>query len=254
MTSNARRVAPFAAFAACLLLAGCSGTKPAPTFETDDADETAVSLIPDPQVFPGNGWKIVATNDFGDEGDDKTADPKLGDECDEQLDDSLTPILALEARYEGRAQKEFELSEAGRPADFPLRVDVQAYVYGDRKTVREEIALLSAALEEVEFADCTASSLEQELSSPDEEGNSVAFDVLRSAASGRAPRNGAGWAFTGKLRATGEDHIRVEEYQWGIGNATIYVSIVGDSNDVTSEFVQTLLARLDGAALVAGNR
>jgi hypothetical protein len=238
------------AIAATLAALGCSGSQPEPTFKGDDPDELAAGMIPEAGVLPGTGWRVVSENDFADD-DVEISDLSFGEDCDPVVRELLTPVDEFEDEYDGRARREFQLDADGRPADFALTVEVTTLILADRAAADSDMALVEHALGDPRLSACFAQTLETIYSSPNDDGSSTDFDVAAAEPMTSAPRGGAGWAFLGKIHETGQDWFRIEEYQWSIGNATVYVYIEGDSDDVTAEFVRTVLARLDGSANVA---
>jgi hypothetical protein len=114
------------------------------------------------------------------------------------VDEVLAPVYEIEEKYEGRAQKEFELGAESRPAaDFALTVDVTTQIFADRETAASDLELLGSALGDAKFGECIAGFWETAFSSPDEDGTAVDFDVSATESMARAPRNGVSWAFAG---------------------------------------------------------
>ncbi len=243
------RVVLTSAALASIALAACSENAGEPTFDPDGGDGLAREMLPKASSLPGSGWEFSTVDD---DDDDDGADDDL---CQE-LEGLFADFDQESAEPAGSAAGEYVLESEKRRHPLPVSVELEVEIYDDAEHVKKTVSAFDEIVNSDEFEDCMREAFQQGIAERMAEDGlapeAVQVTVERAETMTGAPRNGAEVGLDADMTILGIHlEMSMEMYLWRIGNALEFVFVSGAKDDITDEFVTTILDRIDGAAVIA---
>ncbi len=207
---------------------------------TEEGDAVAHAAMISEADLPGTGWTVLSTDEFGgsllDVGDDSLGDTPA---CTAYYGRVESAAVAAEEARIGRAAKSFS-----KTADLlGTSVDIEVAVYDDADAAGDLIAEAKGAFESSEFEDCFREVISESGGEIPEE---VEFEITTSDARVEAPHDGIAQAFDVKLNAAGMSFgLHAELYAWADREATAFVSVFGDPEELTIELVEAAVEKTE---------
>jgi hypothetical protein len=226
-------------------------------FAPDKADASAHAALPDVADLPGEGWTVVARDDFseGDDEDDLDFEAFAAGEPSCAAMNNLAEFASVFGDDEddppaGHAQIEFErsLDDTFVPSSIEVDVEIQSSV-ADVEGVWQ---LVKGILESGDMQNCFIALFNDQFKDLTEESG-FKIEVTSTQATSTPPRGGSSMAFNINMEL--DDFvadIEMQMYLWPYGNAGVTLMFLGDAKmldqALTDEVVKTVDGKLEAAA------
>jgi hypothetical protein len=227
---------------AAIVLVGCaSGRGSGSSLNiAKQADALAHALLIGPQVLPGSGWWVRATDAF------ESADVADAGETRTQCSPTENELAEADARVAagrlGRAK--VNLERAVETSPLPLKVSLTIEVFRDPAGLDEWLGVVGKLVSGDAFLPCLEASFRSS-SSPN-----VSVQARRVRALAPVPGNGVATAseLTVSLDTDPDQTVmhRLEGYRWRFGDVLALLDITGARESFTAEIVNAAVTATEG--------
>ncbi len=218
--------------------------------EPANADKAAHAAMLAPSDLPGNGWEVIARDEFDDSDDDNEFVSAMEGvrECE-----TLSGLASLEGLLgdddddpAGRAN--IQLDRQNPNAPLPTSIEVEVEIAEEASNVQGSWSLVKQIIGGDDTANCMVAALNKMFK------EEVGFQatVTRGKASATPPQNGASMAFNIKLAVAGQTlDMAMEMYFWPYANAEAQVMFSGPGGSLNSNLVGETLKKVDSKLVAA---